>query len=69
VKLVSNYHKRCSQEFKAEAVRLLLTSGETAEDLGRELGWRALPWRNGKRKRCGMAITRKRPSQFYLGER
>jgi len=69
VKLVSNYHKRFSKECKEEAVRLLLTSGKTAEDLGRELGWRALPWRNGKRQRYGMAITRQRPSQFYLCER
>ncbi len=35
---MSKYHKRFSKEFKEEAVRLLLTSGKTAEGLGRELG-------------------------------
>ena len=34
----SNYAKRYSREFKQEAVRLLMTSGKTARQLGRELG-------------------------------
>jgi transposase len=46
---------RYSQEFKQEAVRLLLTSGKTAKQLGRELGvtgqsladWREEAIRNG----------------------
>jgi len=33
-----NHAKRYSREFKQEAVRLLLTSGKTAAELGRELG-------------------------------
>jgi len=33
-----NHAKRYSPEFKQEAVRLLLTSGKTAAELGRELG-------------------------------
>jgi len=33
-----NHAKRYSKEFKQEAVRLLLTSGKTAAELGRELG-------------------------------
>ena|SRR5579862_950542 len=33
-----NHAKRYSQEFKQEAVRLLLTSGKTAAELGRDLG-------------------------------
>ena len=35
---MSNYAKRYSMEFKQEAVRLLMTSGKTAAQLGRELG-------------------------------
>jgi len=46
---------RYSKEFKQEAVRLLLTSGKTAKQLGRELGatgqsladWREEAIRNG----------------------
>ncbi len=38
MKPMSKYHIQFSKEFKAEAVRLLLTSGKTAEGLGRELG-------------------------------
>jgi len=34
----SNHAKRYPKEFKEEAVRLLLTSGKTAAELGRELG-------------------------------
>jgi transposase len=34
----NNHAKRYSKEFKDEAVRLLLTSGKTAAELGRELG-------------------------------
>ena len=52
---MSKYHKRFSREFKEEAVRLLLTSGKTAEGLGRELGvtgasliqWKKEALRNG----------------------
>ena len=52
---MSNYAKRYSQEFKEEAVRLLLTSGKTAKQLGKELGvtgmslanWREQAIRNG----------------------
>lgn len=33
-----NHANRYSREFKEEAVRLLVTSGKTAKDLGRELG-------------------------------
>lgn len=55
VKMMSNYAKRYSKEFKQEAVRLLLTSGKTAQELGRELGvtgmslanWRAQAIRHG----------------------
>lgn len=35
---MSKYGNRYSKEFKEEAVRLLLTSGKTAKELGRELG-------------------------------
>ncbi len=35
---MSKYGNRYSKEFKAEAVRLLLTSGKTAKQLGKELG-------------------------------
>jgi transposase len=35
---MSNYANRYRREFKEEAVRLLLTSGKTAQELGRELG-------------------------------
>lgn len=46
---------RYSRQFKEEAVRLLVTSGKTAQDLGRELGvsgmslatWREEAIRNG----------------------
>ena len=34
----SNHAKRYSREFKQEAVRLLMTSGKTATQLGRDLG-------------------------------
>lgn len=52
---MSNYANRYSKEFKEEAVRLLLTSGKTAAQLGRELGvtkmslanWRDQAIRNG----------------------
>jgi transposase len=52
---MSNYAKRYSMEFKREAVRLLMTSGKTAAQLGRELGvtgmtlgtWREEALRNG----------------------
>ena len=52
---MSNYAKRYSKEFKQEAVRLLLTSGKNAAQLGRELGvtgmslanWREEALRNG----------------------
>jgi hypothetical protein len=52
---MSQYSNRYSKEFKEEAVRLLLTSGKTAEQLGRELGvtgqslanWREEAIRNG----------------------
>ena len=52
---MSKYGNRYSKEFKQEAVRLLLTSGKTAEQLGRELGvsgmslanWREEAIRNG----------------------
>ena len=52
---MSNYAKRYSKEFKQEAVRLLMTSGKTAAELGRELGasgmtlgtWREEAIRNG----------------------
>ena len=52
---MSNYAKRYSVEFKQEAVRLLMTSGKTAAQLGRELGvtgmtlgtWREQAIRNG----------------------
>jgi transposase len=52
---MSNYAKRYSMEFKQEAVRLLMTSGKTAAQLGRELGvtgmtlgtWREEAIRNG----------------------
>jgi transposase len=52
---MSNYAKRYSKEFKQEAVRVLLTSGKTAAELGRELGvtgmtlgtWREEAIRNG----------------------
>jgi transposase len=52
---MSKYANRYSKEFKEEAVRLLLTSGKTAKDLGRELGvtgtslatWREEAIRNG----------------------
>jgi transposase len=56
VKMMSNYAKRYRKEFKEEAVRLLLTSGKTAAELGRELGvsgmtlgtWREQAIRNGE---------------------
>jgi transposase len=52
---MSKYGNRYSKEFKQEAVRLLLTSGKTAHQLGRELGvtgvslatWREEAIRNG----------------------
>jgi transposase len=52
---MSNYAKRYSKEFKQEAVRLLMTSGKTAAQLGKELGvtgmtlctWREQAIRNG----------------------
>lgn len=52
---MSNYANRYSKEFKQEAVRLLMTSGKTAAQLGRELGvtgmslanWREQAIRNG----------------------
>src|ERR1041385_3670743 len=52
---MSKFGNRYSQAFKAEAVRLLLTSGKTARQLGRELGvtsmslasWREEAIRNG----------------------
>jgi transposase len=52
---MSKNGNRYSKEFKQEAVRLLLTSGKTAEQLGRELGvtgmslanWREEAIRNG----------------------
>jgi transposase len=52
---MSNYAKRYSKEFKQEAVRLLLTSGKSANQLGKELGvtgmslanWRQEAIRNG----------------------
>lgn len=52
---MSKYGNRYSQEFKQEAVRLLLTSGKTAKQLGQELGvtgvslanWREEAIRNG----------------------
>ena len=61
---MSKYGNRYSKEFKEEAVRLLLTSGKTAEQLGRELGvtgqslanWREEAIRNGDH-----------PLQFSLG--
>lgn len=51
----SNHAKRYSREFKQEAVRLLMTSGKTAHQLGKELGvtgmslanWREEAIRNG----------------------
>jgi transposase len=49
VKRMSNYAKRYSKEFKQEAVRLLVTSGKTAQELGRELGVTGMSlanWRN-----------------------
>ena len=52
---MSKYGNRYSKQFKEEAVRLLLTSGKTAKELGRELGvsgmslanWREEAIRNG----------------------
>ena len=52
---MSNYAKRYSKEFKDEAVRLLMSSGKTAKQLGKELGvtgmslatWREEAIRNG----------------------
>jgi transposase len=52
---MSNYAKRYSKEFKQEAVRLLMTSGKPAHQLGKELGvtgmslanWREEAIRNG----------------------
>jgi len=52
---MSKYGNRYSKEFKQEAVRLLLTSGKTAKQLGQELGvtgvslanWREEAIRNG----------------------
>lgn len=52
---MSKYGNRYSKEFKEEAVRLLLTSGKTAKELGRELGvtgmslanWREAAIRHG----------------------
>jgi transposase len=52
---MSNYAKRYSKEFKEEAVRLLVTSGKPAAQLGKELGvtgmslanWREEAIRNG----------------------
>jgi transposase len=52
---MSKYSNRYSKEFKEEAVRLLLTGGKTAEQLGHELGvtgqslanWREEAIRNG----------------------
>ena len=52
---MSKYGNRFSKEFKQEAVRLLLTSGKTAKQLGQELGvtgvslanWREEAIRNG----------------------
>ena len=52
---MSKYGNRYSKEFKQEAVRLLLTSGKSAQQLGRELGvsgmslanWREEAIRNG----------------------
>ena len=35
---MNKYHKQYSQEFKEEAVRLLVTGNKSAEALGRELG-------------------------------
>ena len=53
---MSKYGNRYSREFKQEAVRLLLTSGKTAQELARELGvtgmslanWREEAIRNGE---------------------
>jgi len=50
-----NHGNRYSREFKEEAVRLLVTSGKNAKELGRELGvtgtslaaWREAAIRNG----------------------
>jgi hypothetical protein len=38
ITMSSNYAKRYSNDFKEEAVRLLMTSGKNAAQLGRELG-------------------------------
>jgi transposase len=51
----SNHAKRYCREFKQEAVRLLMTSGKSANQLGKELGvtgmslanWREEAIRNG----------------------
>ena len=55
IAMSSNHAKRYTREFKQEAVRLLMTSGKTAAQLGRELGvskmslgtWREEAIRNG----------------------
>jgi transposase len=54
-RMSKKHGNRYSWEFKQEAVRLLLTSGKTAKELGRELGvtgmslanWREEAIRNG----------------------
>src|ERR1700722_6602630 len=49
LKTMSNYGNRYSKVFKEEAVRLLLTSGKTAKQLGQELGVTGMSlanWRN-----------------------
>jgi transposase len=72
---MSKYGNRYSKEFKEEAVRLLLTSGKTAKELGRELGvtgmtlanWRAEALRNGDcPQRAGADGVKVHPSVLEL---
>ena len=50
---MSNYAKRYSKEFKQEAVRLLMTSGKTAKQLGKELGVSGMSLANWREEAIG----------------
>ena len=60
----SNHAKRYSREFKQEAVRLLMTSGKTANQLGKELGVTGMSlanWREEAIRNGDQPFTRVRP--------
>ena len=49
----SNHAKRYTREFKQEAVRLLMTSGKTAHQLGKELGVTGMSLANWREEAIG----------------